>query len=454
MSARRGGLFAIIALLALKMATDVYLHSRMNDVPLHDVALRRSFQQRPRTAQPPSRTAKPRNTSDFAYAFVIGGCNPENGLYRGFLYNAMVASEILREEGSTSDVVVVIQMSYNTTAVKLPKRETTALDKLGIAIKYLDKTPHESFYDTVLSKFRILAFTEYRRILLLDGDIMPLGNLDYFFHMSMEGKLKENMIVSGAIEPANGGLFVLAPGEGEYERLQAIIHRREVAAQSMAPEDGYRGYRFDPIRGWGHVIEPPDQWAARRESGRNWTFHFAFSDQGLLYHWTKYEKKSVSIVFENYVENWSALDNGTVYMESRLDKPFTNYSKPRLRVYIMCHKFICDVMHFTGSKKPWLRRPPGDLSLDSKDSDPLHIWWWTLQTIDKRIGMKLDYENWKRWQEPPLGNYATLKDMEKHAQVNTQSTYGRSPAATAGAPIRKPSLLGARTAWQHANRRP
>jgi alpha-N-acetylglucosamine transferase len=28
-------------------------------------------------------------------------------------------------------------------------------------------------------KFRILAFTEYRRVLVFDGDVILLGNLDY-----------------------------------------------------------------------------------------------------------------------------------------------------------------------------------------------------------------------------------------------------------------------------------
>ena len=84
----------------------------------------------------------------------------------------------------------------------------------------------------------------------------------------------------------------------------------------------------------------------------------------------------------------------------------------------MCHKFICDIMHFSGPKKPWLRRPPKDVSDKTVEKDVVHLWWHTLQKVDKKIGLKLDYVYWKPWQQPPLGGYATLKDMEVHAQVH------------------------------------
>jgi hypothetical protein len=184
----------------------------------------------------------------------------------------------------------------------------------------------------------------------MDGDVMPLGNLDYLFSLSVEGKLKENLVVAGALEPANGGFFMVQPGG--YDSLQTIIRKREGA--SLRLSGGYKGYQFDVVRGWGQTIDPPDRWVARRpgERGNNWTFHFAFSDQGLLYHWTKYYKKSVSIVFEDKVENWAADESGVVRLEVVLEKPFANFSKPRIRIYAACHKFMCDFMHFAGNKKP------------------------------------------------------------------------------------------------------
>ena len=198
---------------------------------------------------------------------------------------------------------------------------------------YIPQSQHESFYETVLNKFHILELTEYRRVLLMDGDVMPLSNLDYLFELSDDNKhgpgnstLKQNVVVSGPWEPANAGFFMLAPGEGEYDRINQIIHTRQKKASVIV-----NAVKFNQTEGWGHVIEAPDQWIARRSSGRNWDFHFAFSDQGLctlqlhrihsmltfchfctptVYHWTKYVKQDVSIVFFDKVENWSAGKDG------------------------------------------------------------------------------------------------------------------------------------------------
>ena len=41
----------------------------------------------------------------YAYAFVVGGCDPERPGYRSFVYNILVASRTLQEEGSKADVV-------------------------------------------------------------------------------------------------------------------------------------------------------------------------------------------------------------------------------------------------------------------------------------------------------------------------------------------------------------
>jgi hypothetical protein len=233
---------------------------------------------------------------------------------------------------------------------------------------------------------------------------MPLGNLDYLFLLEF---LRPSVVVSGALEPANGGIFVLSPSRGEYEQLRDVMTRRE--------RHSGRSY-FDPVWGWGHDILPPDKWVARRPGvqGTNWTFHFAFSDQGLLYHWAKYVKRNVSIVFEDRVENWGPSrgvgTTGSVTMQETVRKPFLNYSKPRLRVYPMCRKFLCDIMHFSGTKKPWLRKPPKDLSGATKEKDALHLWWHTLKEIDRIADLRLDYEHWRTWQEQPLGNYATMPD--------------------------------------------
>jgi hypothetical protein len=117
----------------------------------------------------------------------------------------------------------------------------------------------------------------------MDGDVMPTNSLDYLFEASdgENATLKENLIVAGNIEPANAGFFMVAPKKGDLEQINGIIQRQEVKARTL--EYPY----FDPIEGWGHVIQSEDQWETLNNHGSNWTFWSAFSDQGLLYYWTK-----------------------------------------------------------------------------------------------------------------------------------------------------------------------
>lgn len=115
---------------------------------------------------------------------------------------------------------------------------------------------------------------------------------------------------------------MLSPGVGELEEMNDIIHDREVKAQSLPYP------YFDDVQGWGHEIESPDQWQVLDKAGTNWTFWASFADQGLLYHWVKYAKKSVSIAYQDKIQNFGALPNGTVVLEETLDRPFSNYSKP------------------------------------------------------------------------------------------------------------------------------
>jgi hypothetical protein len=82
--------------------------------------------------------------------------------------------------------------------------------------------------------------------------------------------LKENVVLNGHWEPANARFFMLTPVEGDLDHLKEIIQRHES-----------QGKQFDDLRGWGHVIQPPDKWVARKDEGTKWTFRFASTDQGL-----------------------------------------------------------------------------------------------------------------------------------------------------------------------------
>lgn len=141
---RVGSLLTVISSLILaKVIIDLTHYSRRvvqweNETKLStDLAGFRSFKA---VEHPPS---------SCAYAFVIGGCNSDNALCDGFIYNILVATQILREEGSTQDVVAFFQMSINSTSTRLAPRVERRFQEMGIKLRYVPPSPLESFFETV-----------------------------------------------------------------------------------------------------------------------------------------------------------------------------------------------------------------------------------------------------------------------------------------------------------------
>ena len=269
----------------------------------------------------------------WAYAFLVGGCDPQTKpQYRGFIYNVVVAVQRLQELGSQAEFVLFVQMSHNVTTndgeqQHLPEEDIRLLDTVGVRIIYLPKfisKVHETFYALVMEKFRILQLIEYSRVLFLDSDIMPLCNLDYLFELSDPNndgnnktndnntfRLKENIVMGWSKEPANAGLFMLKPNLQDYELLQQVILKKEKQALALPWP------HWDPIQGWGHIIEESDAWKSPDgKTGTNWTWHASFADQGLLYYWVKYVQKSVSLIIGDTIENWGQSNDGSAILET------------------------------------------------------------------------------------------------------------------------------------------
>jgi alpha-N-acetylglucosamine transferase len=247
----------------------------------------------------------------FAYAYLIASCNPDHPQgYRGLLYGILVNAQILQNWGSTADIVLMVQMAHDSRLDTLPDEDVLKLKAYSrIVIRYLPKPRiAPTFYEVQFEKFRILDLFQYRRVLFMDADVMPLCNLDYLFNLSDAGFFKENMVVAGNNEPANGGFMMLRPGIGEYRHLRSIVETRDANILASSAD-----LSFDPVLGWGHIIQPPDQWRTRynRLTGTYWNFSAGYCDQGLVYHWVKYVKRSASLFAGNEVENWSSTNNST-----------------------------------------------------------------------------------------------------------------------------------------------
>ena len=324
----------------------------------------------------------------YAIAFFVGGCDHQHPSYRSYLYNILVAVRILRNRCSKAEFIVFFQFSATSEASSLPEAETRWLREMNISIRYIPKQLKDNFYRSQLEKFRILGLTQYSRVLFMDADVMPLGNLDYLFYLSETGVLKSNVVFKGKYEPASGDFFILKPGN--LEQLNGIIEKREQEAlDSPFPH-------FDKRRGWGHTIQPPDEWNAKFAQGKEWTFPAAFADQGLLYHWVKYVQKDVSIIGGTGVSwNWGSEQNGTLRFEGVEASGLKKFSRPLKCFDNLCRKGPprADFFHFGGFRKgrnnPLLYRSGTKRPLWSGLNDAVLFWWENFEALNKELKMDL-----------------------------------------------------------------
>jgi hypothetical protein len=365
----------------------------------------------------------------WAYAFLVGGVLNPLAEYRGFLYGVVVAAKILRDAGSRADVVVMVQLSYNTNATRIPQEEEDLLASVGVKIKYLPKFAgkvHEQFYALVMEKFRVLEMTEYSRVLFLDSDIMPACNLDYMFELSepplVQGTqpsppfFKENVVLSTKNEAAHAGFFMLAPGPGKYRELKEIIRRREEEALNMTFP------YWDPEIGWGQRFNNvTDYWRSYNgRSGTMWDWWSCFADQGLIYYWAKYHQKSTSVIIGSEVESWGTDESGMLQLESTstggaLD---TFSCVPRSGVYRRMPSPYRDYRHFSGKSKPWdmeyTRLASGVASALESKATLLrqYLWFFTLQSVANATNLKISPSVFGKTES--VGRFSDYKLMKKH----------------------------------------
>jgi hypothetical protein len=158
---------------------------------------------------------------------------------------------------------------------------------MGIRVKYLEKPKRSSFADIQMEKFRILTLTEYKRVMFLDADMLPLTNFDYLMELSDpdselvknrrngEPLIQPNFVIATRGEPANGGCFMLAPRPDSYKEMLDIVEWQRETAKEL-------GYPFfNRGNGWGHsFFSGRDQWDAIHEQGKKWRWHGSHVDQG------------------------------------------------------------------------------------------------------------------------------------------------------------------------------
>lgn len=332
----------------------------------------------------------------FSYAFLVAGCQPNRPTYRGYLYNIAVAKYLLSYYNSTADVVAMIRMHPKSDHTTLPPEHEAILTKSGVKVKYLPKPVFDNFHTAMMDKFRLLELVEYDRVLYLDADVMPINNLDFMFEKSVghDKQLENNTILAFNNEPANGGFFMLTPNKDDYIEIKKIIMKREA-----------EGYDFDAEKGFGHVITPPDKWISLFESGRKWDFYASFSDQGLLYHWTKYVKKCVTILLGERVVTYKADENGNILVvrNETSKNVFNNVHFPKTKLRIRNANKMNHVVpyntfvHFVEATKPWFDRhaknPPKDIDSIEDATSTKQLWYHVLRKVNEKYNLNIDAEN-------------------------------------------------------------
>ncbi|KAG7354189.1 glycosyl transferase family 8 protein [Nitzschia inconspicua] len=391
--------------------------------------------------------------SDFAYVFLLGMIDPQSSWYSGYLWNIFVASQILHDNNSSADRIAILQLQSSALPTVELLETIKKLEKLNVRIWWLP-TPAKSskssstsrhneskattdendddqriFDSANMLKFHILELTEYKRVLYLDSDLIPLCNLDYIFELSMAGQIAPNLGISDGNEPANGGFFMVQPKEGDYDHLQKIILQQKESSKHLPPP------QFDIQRGWGHVISGDDQWFSTRGQGRKWDFYAAQNDQGLLYYWLKYVTKDVTLLVfrgsQTFIERWgtSEQDNLTMIYKSNdwSRSPFSKLSclgpdvgaeqwdklkyanHPAYQGAKLPYPPFSDFIHFYGPFKPWNTAKLVNVSYPkvmNKEQllNSLHYWFNVLRKVSKELEIDIDFDHWTdNIDQPPFG---------------------------------------------------
>lgn len=340
------------------------------------------------TEQQQRKHANSDKSSTSAFFTLLAGIDPHESKrlnhswsYLGYLMNLVVCRYLLDSLGSKQDFVVMMRFAKSVDQQELPESQQSFFQNLRIKIKVLPShSKNDSWKSVIMEKFSLLQFhSEYRHILFLDADVLPVCNLDYYFDLVDQGIWEENVVLAWNSEPANAGFFLLSPHAGDYESLQSQLPFQNVT-------NGYgRLLQKDPAEGLEHNYS-------------EWNWHCADKDQGLLYHWVRFVQGNVTMMKQSRWQRWKhGKVQETLYdipskCPRRKEFPFPKFGSK----WMHPPSFYSDFFHFTGQKKPWQIINWTDttnhpISLE-KCPNMYHAWKFLLRTAWKhyQLGSVLD----------------------------------------------------------------
>jgi lipopolysaccharide biosynthesis glycosyltransferase len=386
--------------------------------------------------------------SPYAYAWIMGGVHEDRFAYKGFLWTILISANLLRRLGSTADFWVYVRLSSQSKLSDLPSEDRRLLELLGVHVILLDKPKRDSFAQIVYDKFLTINMTSYKRVIFLDSDIIPMTNLDYFFHLSdpdytlLPTLLKPFFIMATREEPCNTGMFMVEPSKHAFQEYINIVNLQKEKAKTLPYP------YFDFQNGWGHSFDHGDYWESIRKKGNRWKFHASHSDQGLMYYFVKYVQKEVSIAIGDRIQNWKKGLGDVPEMESDTHGVLAKYQGNLLRVQYLCdispqeafkrdaddNRWACtppynSIAHFMGKTKPWRRK--FDFRREKDDSyrqfGPRYLWFKELDELSKTLDMGLDVKRWNQkylslMKDELLGGKAEWKDQADVLGIHVHNT--------------------------------
>ena len=424
-----------IAALSSSLNTDLTFNSQRRESKATTLIASEISEQSASSSKSVGSSSSTTASSPYAYVWIIGAVHEEKPSYKGFIWDVLVSASTLRKTGSKqADFWLYVRLSPESKLDAMPEEDMRLLDALGVRVKHLEKPKHESFSQLMYDKFYILNMVEYKRVMFLDADTLPLTNLDYYFHLSdpeyqdVPTLLKPFFFFASRGEPTNGGMFIVEPSADIYAKYKEAVRLQHETAKSLPYP------YFHRVVGWGHsFLANGDQWEAMNKSGKRWTWYGAHVDQGLMYYVAKYLSKEVSIAIGERVQNWKAVE-GQVnpVKESESEGLLDQYqAKQKLLAYQnkcdkggyhdmqwSCHAPYNSLAHFVGTHKPWQKK--FQLSWIHKPVDSSHreaafiFWFKELIALNEEHSMGIDFEHWDE-KHLPLMKESTLGYMPKYS---------------------------------------
>jgi Alpha-N-acetylglucosamine transferase len=375
----------------------------------------------------------------YAYAFVIGGIHEDRPAYKGFLWTILISVHILQKLGTVADFCVFVRLSPDSNMTDLPREERRVLTEMRIKIILQPKPRAESFAQLVYDKFLTLNMTDYKRVMFLDADMIPMTNLDYYFFLSdpeyekLPTELKPNFIMATQGEPCNTGMFIVEPSRVAFEQYKSVVKRQHEKARTLPYP------YFDFMEGWGHNFRKHgDYWESLHRKSSTWKFHASHSDQGLMFYFAKYIRHNVSIAIGEKIQNWKTGNDSLPEMESEKKGVLAMYQGEILRYQWSCDKpkeeaRIFEVQHFWWrcmppydstahfmgfDKKPWRHSYVASeyTTYSFRQTGARYLWFKELTEVNEKYKMGLDMDHWDEkylpWmRDGLLGKMALLNDQ-------------------------------------------